>query len=268
MKRFVVSFLFIAFSTSVSGQDQLLSIGGYFEGMNVFVNNPIKSDGYGYCINKVLVNGNVLPASIQTEHFEIDLSLFNFKKGDEVFIELDHAEGCTPRFVNPEVLLPFSTFEITSLTASADGKVKWSTKNESGRLPYYVEQYKWDRWVTAAEVQGTGYKSENNYVIEIVPTSGYNKIRVSQVDNTGQRRNSKSVGFTSKIASVTKSPSKVKTQLYFKSSGKAAKTKYEIYDAYGNLLKKGFDQSVDCTELLNGIYFINYDNKTEKIIKY
>lgn len=267
MKQFL-AFLFIVISTCFSAQDQVLSIGGYYEGMNVFVNNPIKSDGYGYCINKVLVNGNVLPASIQTEHFAIDLSLFNLKKGDEVFVELDHAEGCTPRFVNPEVLLPFSTFVITSLTASTEGKIKWATKNESGRLPYYVEQYKWGRWVVAAEVQGTGYKTENHYAIDIVPTSGYNKIRVSQVDNTGQRRSSSNVGFTSKIETVTKSPSKVKTQLYFKSSGNATKTKYEIYDAYGNLLKKGFDDSVDCTELLNGIYFINYDKKTEKIIKY
>lgn len=256
------------FHTAVYSQDQLLSISGYYEGMNLFVSNPLKSDGYGYCINKVLVNGNVLPASIQTDHFEIDLQLFNLKKGDEVFVELDHGDGCSPRFVNPEVLLPFSTFEITNIYANEYGKISWSTKNESGSLPFHVEQYKWGRWVEAAEVLGGGMKASNSYSIEIVPHSGYNKIRVAQVDNTGQRRTSKTIGFTSHVTRVTKTPAKVKDYVYFKSSGKRVKTKYEVYDAFGNLLKKGFDDVVDCKEILNGIYFINFDNKTEKFIKY
>ena len=45
------------------------------------------------------------------------------------------------------------------------------------------------------------------------------------------------------------------------------KTKYEIYDAYGNLLKTGFSSSVDCHNIVSGVYFINYDNKSEKFIK-
>ena len=237
---------------------QILSVSGYYEGMNLFVSNPIKSDGYGYCINKVIVNGNVLPASIQTDHFEIDLSIFNLKKGDEVFIDLEHGEGCTPSFVNPEVLLPFSTFEILSISANTSGKVSWSTKNESGKLTFLVEQYKWDRWVTAAEVQGKGLKSTNTYSIEIIPTSGYNKVRVAQIDNTGQKRYSKSVGFTSTLKPIKKSPSKVKSNLYFKAEGSLTKTKYELYDAFGNLLKKGYDHTISCADLLNGIYNINY----------
>ena len=247
---------------------QILSVSGYYEGMNLFVSNPIKSDGYGYCVHKVLVNGNVLPASIQTDYFEIDLGLFNLTKGDEVFIELEHGEGCTPNFVNPEVLLPYSTFEVTSINANSSGTINWTTKNESGKLTFLVEQYKWDRWVVAAEIQGKGSKGKNDYSIDIIPTSGYNKIRVAQVDNTGVKRHSKTVGFNSQTRAIKKSPSKVKSSLYFKAEGTLTKTKYEIYDAFGNLLKKGYDHTVDCSELLNGIYNINYDNKSEKFIKY
>ena len=256
------------FQLSGSMRAQILSASGYYEGMNLYVSNPIKSDGYGYCIHKVLVNGNVLPASIQTDYFEIDLSLFNLKKGDEVFIELEHGEGCTPSFVNPEVLLPYSTFEVLTIAVNTMGKVSWSTKNESGKLTYLVEQFKWGRWVEAAEVLGKGSKESNQYSIEIIPTSGYNKIRVAQIDNTGEKRVSKSVGFTSTVKSVNKSPSKVKSTLYFKADGEATKTKYEVYDAFGNLLKKGYDDRINCAELLNGIYNINYDNKSEKFIKY
>jgi len=247
---------------------QILSLSGNYEGMNLFVSNPIKSDGYGYCIDKVLVNGNILPASIQTEHFEIDLRLFQLKKGDEVFVELEHGEGCTPSFVNPEVLLPFSTFEITAISATSDGKITWSTKNESGKLAFDVEQYKWNRWVAAAEVLGKGQKTTNSYSIDIIPTSGENTIRVSQTDNTGIKRSSKSITFTSKSKSLTLSPVKVKTAVYFKAEQVATKTKYEVYDAFGNLLKKGYADHIDCSDLLSGIYLVNFDNKTEKIIKY
>ena len=265
MKIFLIVLLVI---TVGSNHAQILSLSGHYEGMNLFVSNPIKSDGYGYCIDKVLVNGNILPASIQTEHFEIDLRLFQLKKGDEVFVELEHGEGCTPSFVNPEVLLPFSTFEITAISATSDGKITWSTKNESGKLAFDVEQYKWNRWVAAAEVQGKGQKTTNSYSIDIIPTSGVNKIRVSQTDNTGTKRSSKSISFTSKVKSVALSPVKVKTAVYFKAEEVPTKTKYEVYDAFGNLLKKGFSDHVDCSDLLSGIYLVNYDNKTEKIIKY
>ena len=265
MKWIAVVSLFVVVFTSPA---QSLSLSGNYEGMNLFVSNPIKGDGYGYCIDKVLVNGNILPASIQTEYFEVDLSLFNLKKGDEVFVELEHGEGCVPSFVNPEALLPFSTFEIISLAANDLGKITWSTKNESGKLAYAVEQFKWGRWVPAAEVLGKGLKTNNLYSIDIIPTSGVNKIRVSQTDNTGNTRSSKTVSFTSKISSVTISPLKVKSNIYFKSKNVASKTKYEIYDAFGNLLKKGYADFVDCSDLLSGIYNVNYDNKTDKIIKY
>ncbi|MEY4571471.1 MAG: hypothetical protein RLZ10_682, partial [Bacteroidota bacterium] len=53
----------------------------------------------------------------------------------------------------------------------------------------------------------------------------------------------------------------------FKSNGKEVETYYEIFDAYGNILKSGKSTKVDCRNLLNGLYFINFDNSTEKFIK-
>lgn len=261
-------FLFLILCQFSFGQSISLSVDGYYQGMNLYVSNPYQSDGFGFCISKVLVNGNVLPATIQNEHFEIDLSLFSLKKGQEVFIELEHYEGCSPRFINPEVLLPNSTFNLVNLSATSTGKVSWSTKNESGRLPFIVEQYKWGRWVDAGEVAGLGINEINNYSLEIIPHSGVNKVRISQTDNSGKKRASRSEDFTSKIKKVIKTPAKVQTSIFFKSDGKAFKTKYEMYDAFGNLLKKGYDNEVDCSNLLNGIYFINFDNKSEKFIKY
>ncbi|NBU92906.1 MAG: hypothetical protein EBS17_08730, partial [Flavobacteriia bacterium] len=249
-----IIFLFGVIFLSFQCDAQIFSIGGHYEGMNLFVSNPIKADGYGFCVDRVLVNGNILPASIQTDYFEIDLTLFKLKKGEEVFIELEHGEGCTPSFVNPEVLLPFSTFEMVSFSANSAGQVTWSTKNESGKLSFDIEQYKWNRWVVAAEVLGKGQRTTNQYSINIIPTSGTNTIRITQTDNSGKKRSSRPITFKSTLRPVVMSPVKVKSKLFFKSESKPAKTKYEIYDAFGNLLKKGYADFVDCSDLLSGIY--------------
>ena len=48
---------------------------------------------------------------------------------------------------------------------------------------------------------------------------------------------------------------------------KPVETRYEIYDAYGNIVKKGIGSLVNCTNLVKGVYYINYDNVNEKFIK-
>ena len=90
---------------------------------------------------------------------------------------------------------------------------------------------------------------------------------MSQTDSSGKPRASKSTSFTSTIAAVSFSPTKVHSTLTFKAKNQVVKTKYEIYDAYGNLLKTGYSATVDCRNVVSGVYFINYDNKTEKFIK-
>ena len=62
-------------------------------------------------------------------------------------------------------------------------------------------------------------------------------------------------------------PYSVRDYIYFYSNDKKTKTRFEVLDAYGNLLKAGFSNNVDCKNIVNGIYYINYDNKTEKFIK-
>jgi hypothetical protein len=249
------------------GQAKFLSIEGYYQGKNVIVSNPPLSDGYGYCVYKVTVNGDILPATIQMANFEIDFALFRLKKGDKVFIVLEHAENCVPRFMNPQVLLPKSTFECTSITCDNQGILKWSTKNEDGVLDFKVEQYRWDRWVEVGLVKGAGTKENHSFTFQITPHSGKNTIRVTQTDNTGETRSSKQVSFNSPLPKVKKTPARVSDYIYFKANGKNVKTKFEIYDAYGNLLKTGFSDSIDCRNLVNGVYFINYDNTSEKFIR-
>lgn len=266
--RFRILFLlFICNYSALFAQVQLLSLEGTYQDKNLLVNNPPMADGFGFCISKVLVNGEILPAVIQTSHFEIDFQLFHLKKGDEVFVVLEHAAGCEPRFLNPSILLPKSTFECTSISAQKDGSLSWTTANEQAVLDFSIEQFKWGRWVEVGQVKGKGTKGANTYQFQLTPHSGKNTVRVSQTDSSGKPRVSKSTSFTSSVPAVTFSPTKVHSTITFKAKNQAVKTKYEIYDAYGNLLKTGYSNTVDCRNIVSGVYFINYDNKSEKFIK-
>lgn len=244
-----------------------ISIEGSYQGKNIYVQNPMSPDGFGFCATKVLVNSQIMPGTIARSAFEIDFSQFGLKVGDHVFVVIKCGDECTPKILNPEVLLPQSTFEVTSMTVSKDGTVKWTTTGEHGELPYEVEQYRWTRWVNVGEVQGTGKEGPNTYEFKIVPNSGENKVRVVQKDYTGKKRKSPEKTFVSDVPVVQMYPKKVKKFINFTADNEPVKTRYEIYDAYGNIVKKGYGDKVDCSNLHKGAYYINFDNTNEKFIK-
>lgn len=243
-----------------------VSVEGHYQGKNLIVQSPESQDGFGYCVNRVTVNGQVSSTSYQSSAFQIDLTEFDINYGDAVLVVLEHEEGCKPKLLNPEVLLPASTFVLAEITCTTEGVLEWSTTGESGKLPYQIEQYKWNKWVVIGEVQGNGANGENNYLFNVSPHSGENKIRVTQTDNSGKKRISKEVVFFCDACPEPKLE-KSDDKILFNTNGKPVKTKYEIYDAYGNIVKKGMSSEVICSKLKAGIYHVNYDNKYEKYIK-
>jgi hypothetical protein len=258
----LLSIIFIGGNTFAS-----LSIEGSYQGKNLYVQNPEDSDGFGFCATKVTVNGDVMPGGTGSSAFEIDFSLFNIAIGEPVFIVIEHNDGCKPRILNPEVLLPRSTFKVVEMKVTPTGKLTWTTTDEQGKLPYVIEQYRWNKWVQVGEVQGKGVPGQNSYEFQVAPHSGENTMRVVQVDHSGSKRTSKEVKFNSSLPEVEKNPVKVKNSINFTANGAPVDTKYEIYDAYGNIVKKGVGSSVNCENLIKGAYYINFDNKTEKFFK-
>ena len=244
-----------------------LSIEGYYQGKSIYIENPVNADGFGFCINKVAVNGDLVPLSIRDEVIALNLSILNIKVGAPVLIIIHHEKGCSPVFINPEVLRSKSTFELSEIKITGNKKLEFKTIKEQGKLPFLIEQYKWDKWVKVGEIQGNGSPTTQSYTYILSPHSGQNKVRVSQIDNTTKKRSSKAITFESDVLEVYKSPTKVKTIISFTSNGIKSKTHFEIFDAYGNVLKQGYNNLVNCTSLVNGLYYINYDNKTEKFIK-
>ena len=264
MRNFILFIIFLVTNVVAFGA---LSVEGTYQGKNLYVQNPMDEDGFGYCATKVTVNGDIMPGGTSMGAFEIDFSLFNIEIGEPVFIVIEHNDGCKPKILNPEVLLPRSTFNVIEMNVTNDGKLTWTTEAEQGKLPFFIEQYRWNKWVIIGEVQGKGSGQQNSYEFNVTPHSGENTIRVVQVDHSGTKRPSDEAKFMSSAPTVTKTPTKVKGEIKFIANGSPAETRYEIYDAYGNIVKKGVGSSVNCTNLLRGVYYINFDNVNEKFIK-
>jgi len=268
MKQFYLIILFtIAVSLKVYSQGGVIILEGNYQGKNLYIQNPFGSSGVGFCVTEVLVNGNITTDEINSSAFEIDFKPHKLSIGEKVEIKIKHKEDCKPKILNPEVLKPKSTYEVVSMTIDKDGNLKWSTKSETGKLSFAIEQFRWNKWVKVGEVDGKGVPNINDYGFKITPHSGKNQVRIRQTDYSGQPRLSKPVDFMSDAANITFTPIKVSKEINFIASDKSIETLYEIYDQYGNVVKRGFGSKIDASNLSKGGYFLNYDNKMGEFIK-
>jgi len=265
----IYSILILSLILSNKGfaQGGVIILEGNYQGKNLYVQNPFGSGGVGFCVTEVLVNGNITTDETNSSAFEIDFKPHKLAIGEKVEIKIKHKDDCKPKVLNPEVLKPKSTFEVISMTVDKDGNVKWSTKSETGKLSYAIEQFRWNKWVKVGEADGVGTPSTNNYTFKVVPHSGKNQVRVRQTDYSGQPRLSKPVDFMSEVAEITFAPVKASKDINFVANDKPIETMYEIYDQYGNVVKRGFGSTVDVSNLAKGGYFLNYDNKMGEFIK-
>lgn len=239
-----------------------LVLEGQYRGKDVYIQNPMNINGVGYSVNKSLVNGQVSSDDINSSAFIVDLSIYNFKIGDEIIIELLHQEGNEPIILNPESLMPLSTFEVLDLKLDRKGKLVWQTNNENGSLPFMVEQFRWNKWVKLGEIQGIGTADHNEYSFDVDLNSGKNKVRITQKDHTNVPRRSNIVTvFRDSYSPVRFIHNEPKNVIVFNEN-----TRYEIFNEYGVLRKKGVGTNVDLFSLKKGVYFVNFDNLYDKIV--
>jgi hypothetical protein len=260
--RNTFSLLFsLVFSSAFAGN---IVLEGNCQGKNLYVKNPFAGTGGGFCVFEVTVNGSVTMDEWNSGAFEIDLSIYNLALGDQVVIVIKHKDDCpTPKVLTPEVLNPKSTYKIGDVTVGSDGVLKRTTTDEAGVLLYVVEQSSCNKWVYVGEVDGTGRTGKtNSYTFRITAHSGENKFRLKQVDYTGVPRYSPTASFTSSDPVVTFSPAKVEKDITF-----SAETMYEVYDIHGNIVKKGYSNTINAGNLKQGLYYLNYDNSTAEFMK-
>jgi len=269
MKKLVL-FAVVSMLLAAQASAGVIVLEGNYQGKNLFVQNPFGSSGVGFCVMEVLVNDQVTTDEINSSAFEIDFKNFQLKLGDKITVKIKHKDDCKPKVLNPEVLKPRSTFEVLSMKVEKDGTLKWSTKGETGKLPYVIEQFVYTTWKKVGEVEGIGSTEVNEYSFKVVPHSGKNQFRIKQVDYTNQPRLSRPIDFVSTSPELDFMPKKVNTTIDFvqKANNKASEeTMFEIYDQYGNIVKKGFAKQVDVSNLQKGVYYIIYDGKNGEFVK-
>ncbi len=248
-------FFFFVLNVLAGFSAKVVVVEGKYQNKNLYVQNGYASSGVGFCTYEVVVNGKVATDEINASSFEIDLAQFQLKYGDKVTIEIKHRDDCSPRILNPEALKPKATYETTSLLVSPNGLLTWTTVNESGSLPFIVEQFKWNKWVLVGEVEGLGTPMENNYSFQAELNSGENRFRIKQVGYGALPKYSKTTSCLSNVPPLTFSTSKSSDNILF-----SGQTMFEVYDVYGQVVKKGFGKSISIANLQKGHYFLCYDN--------
>lgn len=260
MKNLIVIISLIL--SSLVSKASILVVEGKFQNKNIYIQNSFGSSGVGFCATEIKVNGRITTDEVNSSAFEIDLAAMNIKAGDKVTIEIAHKNDCMPVVLNPEVLKPRPTFEIISMNINSAGVLKWTAKNETGSLPYVIEQYKWNKWVHVGEVQGEGTANNHDYSFQVTTHSGENKFRVKQAG----------LGVASKVSNavilnaMTEKPS-YSLSKEGKSIQYSYETFFEVYDVFGTIVKKGYGNQTNIENLPKGKYYLCYDNQMTEFEK-
>lgn len=261
MKKFLLFTLCIVL-VSMSAQAGVIVLEGQYQLRNIYVLNGKSGSGVGFCTYEVTVNGQVTSDEINSEAYEIDLSIYGFELGDDLIVKIKHKDDCTPRVINPGALQPLPTFDVKNITVSEDGILKWTTSNEQGSLPYIIQQKKWNKWVKVGEVEGKGTSNENQYEFKVPIVSGKNEYRVMQKSYDGADRVSESASMISNKPAVTFDYDKKSQKIEFSNE-----TSFEVYNIYGQIVKRGFGEAVDVSNLSKNTYYLTYDGSSDEFEK-
>lgn len=253
----VLFLLLLCAATTVNAGSIVLE--GKYQQKNIFVVNSVAADGVGFCVYEVTVNGEITSDEVNSKAFEVDLTIYGLKLGDDVVIVVKHKDGCQPKVLNPGALEPRPTFETASIVVDDNGMLSWETLNEQGKLPFIVQQFKWNKWVNIGEVMGKGTSVKNKYTFQTTPISGENKFRVIQKGQEGGNRVSPSADYTSSKSPVTMEYDRRSKRVTFSED-----TNYELYNVYGQIIKRGYGSSIDLSSFSRADYYVSFDSDTRR----
>ena len=242
-----------------SDEIKKLVINGVYQQKNIYVQNYY-TGRVGFCALEVKVNDTITTDEINPSAFEIDISALHLNYGDNILIETYHKKDCTPKILNIEDVRPMPTFVILAAHGTSDGIITWITEDEDRPLPYIIEQFKWNKWIAVGEVTGKGTPERHTYTFKAFLTSGVNKFRIKQVGPHNMVRYSNEIIIESTKNKPTFVMSKDKKEIQF-----SDETMFELYDVYGNIIKRGLGRNVNIGNIPKGIYYLCYDREVAQI---
>ncbi|MCZ4695520.1 hypothetical protein DWB61_11610 [Ancylomarina euxinus] len=224
--------------------------------------NPFAKIEGRFTIESISINDKEYTENMESSAFEIDLAHMGFKLGEDLHFCIRYKDSITPSIINMEAIQAVSSFEMKKASIDKDQFLNWKCSNETGSLPFSIQQYRWNKWVTVGQLRGVGTDGVNHYRIKVPIHSGDNMFRIHQVDYTEKDNYSDTIQYKSRIKPVTLVNKKVTSKLIF-----SAPTQFEIFDLFGNLIYNGFGNEVRFDDLIPGKYYVNYDNTIGEFIK-
>lgn len=263
MKHFSTTIRHILFFLTLSLPLQLFAVDFYatgeYQGKNIYIQNPLSDDQINFCTQFVYVNDVLAVSNPKTSAFEVGLDHLNI--GDPVVIRLVHRDGCLPKIINPQVIRSKSKFQFLSVNAN-ESEITWMTKGEYRGGIFRLEVFEHDAWHEEKTIYGKGDFETNQYSISPEYHAGDNRLRVKYTSETGNIFYSPVFEHFSNQEPVSFYPVRVSDKIVL-----SRKTEYEILDSGGTLIAKGNAETINCSHLKAGLYYLNIDNRTEKFFK-
>jgi hypothetical protein len=259
MKNSTLAFLtfVLLFSGFQLKADEMI-LKGVYQGKDLYIINPMLDIGEEYCAFEVTVNNTKFEDIINSSAFRITLDYVGLQFGQEYEVVIKHHDNCAPKLVNPEVLKPLCTYEIASQEIGYDNILKFTTNNESGKLVFYVEEFRWGKWLEVGRLPGEGGPGSRSYAQKVYPYAGENKYRIYQIDHLGRKFYSAEMLFTveKEAVTVTTPLNKVSKEIIL-----SAYTRFTVVNEFGEELISGTGDVVDVSNLKKGEYFLNFENE-------
>ena len=261
MKFTVVLILFLSPLQIFSQENDTIILRGNYQGKNLFVLNPT---GTGTnCAQKFIVNGDEIVCE-QTSANEIRLTEAQgiSEIGDPVEVLIIHRGNCRPKVLNPEVLIPLSSYKIISFTCDETGTLNWKAENENGKQTYIIEKFVWHKWIKIGEVKEKR-AGQNEYDYQVKLHSGVNIFRLKQNDYTKRPIYSPTIEVVSSLPKIIVQDTIFKDKIVFSDT-----TFYELIDVKDNILFSGWSSSIDCKRLFKHYpYTLNFDGRSTTVQK-
>lgn len=249
----------IGLANPASGAAEL-ALSGFYQGKNLFVQNPLTADRQGFCTQEVYLNGQKVMSGIKSSAYEIDLSVL--KINDAVQVRIVHREGCIPKILNPQVLRSTTVaFQFLSFTVDQEA-VRWSTSGEQPNILYFVEQFTSNNWLAVKTVYSKNTTNSGTYSVAPVHNVGLNKYRVKAQDQAGAVFYTREVNFSSTQETVTFYPRSVTDKIVL-----SREVPYQVLNVKQRTIKRGKGKEIALQELQTGVYYLLIDNRTEKFFK-
>lgn len=212
----------------------------------------------GFCVDSVYVNNSRFFQEYSASAFELSFDS-TFKIGDPLKVELYHKKGCQPKLLQVFGPRRFDPIKFSNERVSDSAIFSVDIKT-TAKVLVFVQQYRWNKWI---KVNGTErYVESGHFEFDLSKEkhSGDNKFRLVYSDPFSRKSCSMAMVFANREPKFKFHYLRDENRVVFDQW-----TRYELYDAYGNLINMGEGTELKVAQYKKGIYYLNYDNESGKL---